>query len=55
MAGILLLKQKFSWIIRVSKDIRTRVLSHYSGDQRVYKGMRFSRQVRRIDFMETAG
>ncbi|MBN2429566.1 MAG: GIY-YIG nuclease family protein [Deltaproteobacteria bacterium] len=38
-----------------SKDIRARVLSHFSGDHRIYKGMRLSQQVRHIDFMETAG
>ena len=38
-----------------STDIRTRVLSHFSAGNRVYKGVRLSQQVRRIDFMETAG
>ncbi|MEZ4599513.1 MAG: exonuclease domain-containing protein [Syntrophotaleaceae bacterium] len=38
-----------------SIDIRSRVRSHFSGDHREYKGMRLSQQVRRIDWIETAG
>ncbi len=38
-----------------SIDIRSRVMSHFSGDHRNRKGMKLSQQVRRIDFIETAG
>jgi DNA polymerase-3 subunit epsilon len=38
-----------------SIDIRSRVYSHFAGDHRVQKDMRLSQQVRRIDFVETAG
>lgn len=38
-----------------SVDIRTRVLSHFSGDHRVRKGMRLSQEVRQVDCIETAG
>ena len=38
-----------------SIDIRSRVLSHFSGDHRNRKGMKLSQQARRIDFIETAG
>lgn len=38
-----------------SVDIRSRVYSHFSGDHRGHKEMRLSQQVRRIDFVETAG
>lgn len=38
-----------------SVDIRSRVYSHFSGDHRAHKEMRLSQQVRRIDFVETAG
>ena len=38
-----------------SIDIRSRVMSHFSSDHRTRKGMRLSQEVRRIDFIETAG
>lgn len=38
-----------------SVDIRSRVYSHFAGDHRAHKEMRLSQQVRRIDFIETAG
>jgi DNA polymerase-3 subunit epsilon len=38
-----------------SVDIRSRVYSHFAGDHRMQKGMRLSQQVRRIDFIHTAG
>lgn len=38
-----------------SVDIRSRVYSHFAGDHRVQKEMKLSQQVRRIDFIDTAG
>ena len=38
-----------------SVNIRTRVLSHFAGDHRSGKELTLSRQVRRIDWTETAG
>jgi DNA polymerase-3 subunit epsilon len=38
-----------------SVDIRSRVHSHFASDHRVHKEMRLSQQLRRIDFVETAG
>lgn len=56
-SGIYLLYGENESILYVGKsvDIRSRVRSHFSGDHRVHKGMRLSQQVRRIDFVETAG
>jgi DNA polymerase-3 subunit epsilon len=38
-----------------STRLRTRVLSHFAGDHRATKELRLSRQVRRVDWVETAG
>jgi len=38
-----------------SNQLRTRVLSHFAGDHRSSKELRLSRQVRRVDWTETAG
>ncbi len=38
-----------------SVDMRTRVLSHFSGDLRAAKEMRISQEVKRVEWMETAG
>ncbi len=38
-----------------SISLRTRVMSHFSGDHRVAKDMRIAAEVRRIDWIETAG
>ncbi len=38
-----------------STSLRTRVLSHFAGDHRSSKELKLSRQVRRIDWVETAG
>ncbi len=38
-----------------SADLRTRVLSHFSGDHSRGKELKLSRQARRIDWVETAG
>ena len=38
-----------------SVDLRSRVLSHFSGDHRLSKDMRLVQQVERIDWKETAG
>lgn len=38
-----------------SKDIRTRVLSHFSADTRSSRELQMSQQVRRVDFRETGG
>ncbi len=38
-----------------SKDIRKRVLAHFSADHASSKGMSLARQVHRIDWIETAG
>jgi len=38
-----------------STSLRTRVLSHFAGDHRSTKELRLSRQVRRVDWVETAG
>lgn len=38
-----------------SIKLRTRVMSHFSGDHRVTKDMRIAAEVKRIDWVETAG
>jgi DNA polymerase-3 subunit epsilon len=38
-----------------SINLRTRVMSHFSGDHRVAKDMRIAAEVKRIDWIETAG
>jgi DNA polymerase-3 subunit epsilon len=38
-----------------SNNLRTRVLSHFAGDHRSSKELRLSRQVRDVDWIETAG
>jgi DNA polymerase-3 subunit epsilon len=38
-----------------SVNMRTRVMSHFSGDYRVAKDMRIAQQVKRIDWVRTAG
>ena len=38
-----------------AKDIRQRVLAHFAGDHSAAKEMELAQQVRRIDWMETAG
>jgi DNA polymerase III subunit epsilon len=38
-----------------SVNLRSRVLSHFSGDMRLQKDMRLSQQVRRLDWIETVG
>jgi len=38
-----------------SISLRTRVMSHFSGDHRVNKDMRIAAEVKRIDWIETAG
>ncbi|MDP1672395.1 MAG: exonuclease domain-containing protein [Burkholderiales bacterium] len=38
-----------------SISLRTRVMSHFSGDHRVTKDMRIAAEVKRIDWIETAG
>jgi DNA polymerase-3 subunit epsilon len=38
-----------------SNSLRTRVLAHFAGDHRSGKELRLSRQVRRVDWTETAG
>ncbi|MCW5603058.1 MAG: GIY-YIG nuclease family protein [Burkholderiales bacterium] len=38
-----------------SVNLRARVMSHFSGDHRVSKDMRIGRQIRRVDWIETAG
>ena len=38
-----------------SNNLRSRVLSHFAGDHRSSKELRLSRQVRRVDWTETAG
>lgn len=38
-----------------SINLRTRVMSHFSGDHRVSKDMRIAAEVKRIDWIETAG
>ncbi|HKL48291.1 MAG TPA: exonuclease domain-containing protein [Desulfuromonadales bacterium] len=56
-AGVYLFYGENDAILYVGKsiDIRSRVNSHFSEDHRAHKGMRLSQQVRRIDFIETAG
>lgn len=55
--GVYLLYGENESLLYIGKsiDIRSRVLSHFAGDHRVHKGMRLSQQVRRIDWIETAG
>jgi DNA polymerase-3 subunit epsilon len=38
-----------------SINLRTRVMSHFSGDHRIAKDMRIAAEVKRIDWIETAG
>jgi len=38
-----------------SISLRTRVMAHFSGDHRVNKDMRIAAEVRRVDWIETAG
>jgi len=38
-----------------SVNLRARVMSHFSGDYRVVKDMRIAQQVKRIDWIKTAG
>jgi DNA polymerase III subunit epsilon len=38
-----------------SINLRTRVMSHFSGDHRVNKDMRIAAEVKRVDWIETAG
>ncbi|WP_028990053.1 exonuclease domain-containing protein [Thermithiobacillus tepidarius DSM 3134] len=38
-----------------SVNLRERVLSHFSGDHRLNKDMRIAQQIRRVDWIETAG
>jgi DNA polymerase-3 subunit epsilon len=38
-----------------SVNLRSRVLSHFSGDHRLNKDMRIAQQVRRVEWVETAG
>jgi DNA polymerase-3 subunit epsilon len=38
-----------------SINLRTRVMSHFSGDHRLHKDMRIAAEVKRIDWIETAG
>lgn len=38
-----------------SINLRARVMSHFSGDHRVNKDMKIAREVKRIDWIETAG
>lgn len=38
-----------------SVNMRLRVMSHFSGDHRVNKDMQISRQIKRIDWQQTAG
>ncbi len=38
-----------------SINIRARVMSHFSGDHRVSKDMRIAREIKRIDWKQTAG
>lgn len=38
-----------------SINLRTRVMSHFSGDHRVNKDMRIAAEVKRMDWIETAG
>jgi DNA polymerase-3 subunit epsilon len=38
-----------------SVNMRSRVMSHFSGDHRVSKDMRIAQQIRRIDWIATAG
>ncbi len=38
-----------------SINIRTRVMSHFSGDHRVNKDMQIAREIKRIDWKQTAG
>lgn len=38
-----------------AKNLRTRILSHFRADQRVAREMELAQQVRRIDWIETAG
>ena len=38
-----------------SINLRTRVMSHFSGDHRLHKDARIAAEVRRIDWIETAG
>lgn len=38
-----------------SVNMRSRVMSHFSGDHRVSKDMRIAQQIKRIDWVETAG
>ena len=38
-----------------SIHLRSRVMAHFSGDHRVNKDMRIAAEVRRVDWMETAG
>lgn len=38
-----------------SINLRSRVMSHFTGDHRVHKDMRISRQITRVDWIETAG
>lgn len=56
-AGVYLFFGENDTVLYVGKsvDIRSRVMSHFSGDHRVRKGMQLSQQVRRIEFIETAG
>jgi len=55
--GVYLLYGENDTVLYVGKsvDIRSRVRSHFASDHRVHKEMRLSQQVRRIDFIETAG
>jgi DNA polymerase-3 subunit epsilon len=38
-----------------SVNLRTRVLSHFAADHRVNKDMRIAQQIRRVEWLETAG
>lgn len=55
--GVYLVYGENGSVLYVGKsiDIRSRVLSHFSGDHRNRKGMKLSQQVRHIDSIETAG
>lgn len=55
--GVYLFYDERNTLLYVGKSVnlRSRVMSHFSGDHSLAKDMQLSRQVRRVDWVETAG
>lgn len=55
--GVYLFYGEGSVMLYVGKSVglRSRVMSHFSGDHRAHKDMRISQQITRVDWIETAG